>query len=262
MGMSHLLHELFRALRDEPLVGSNAPFSDTELMRHVGTPHSDSRPQKYARLTGAPRGDDPARWWRRITVRGQRANSMARLVAAFAESARAHDPGLPCVFSLPINLRRHLPGLNSTQNFGSMLFVPLAPDATPHDFKRTLNAMLAAKMEALWTPAFERVKWLPMPWIDWLTQRRPGNYRHKKLIDTCMISHLGYSKCEALSCPGFAAQTIYGVPASSGAFCTVFGTEAGLEVVFGLPAVYGSEGRFDAVVAGLERHLECARTAS
>ena len=256
LGMSHVLHELFRALRGEPLLGSNAPFSDADLMRHVGATRSTSRPIRCATLTGAPRGDDPAIWWRRISARGQRPNSMNRLVTAFAGLAREHETKLPVLFSLPVNLRRHLPGIHTAQNFGNMLFVPLYPGEDAKDFKRKLNALLAERMEAVFAPAFDLIRLLPMPWVDWLTQRRPGNFRGKRPVETVMISHLGYARSAALSCDGYSAEGVYGVPGSTGVFCTVFATEKQLDVIFGLPAVYGGEGRFERAIERLEQALE------
>jgi len=255
LGQSHVLHELFRALRGEPLLGSNAPFSDADLIRSLGVTHSDSRPVKCATLTGEPHGSDPAIWWRRIPVEAGCPNSLLKMVTTFSALVREHDTTLPCLFSLPINLRRHLDGIHTAQNFGNMLLVPLQPGETARDFKQRLNAMLAGKMEAHFNPAFDRIRSLPMSWVDWLTQRRSGNYRTKRPLETCMISHLGYAKSDALSCEGFTADSIYGVPGSTGVFCTVFACDKRLDAVVGMPAVYGSNGRFEHVVERLTEAL-------
>lgn len=255
LGMAHVLQELFRALRGEPLLGSNAPFSDADLMQSLGVSESDSKPMPCARLTGAPHGDDPAVWWRRVRIDGACPNSLLKMVTAFASLAREHDPELPCLFSLPINLRRHLDGIHTAQNFGNMLLVPLHPGEDARDFKRRLNAMLAAKMEARFAPAFDRIRWLPMPWVDWLTQRRPGNYRTKRSLETCMISHLGYARTAQFSCDGFIADGVYAIPGSTGLFCTVTACDKQLDAIVGMPAVYGSDGRFEHVIERLTQTL-------
>jgi hypothetical protein len=95
-----------------------------------------------------------------------------------------------------------------------------------------------------------------MHWIDWMMSRKPGNYYRKKPLETLLISHLGYYKQALLGCDGFTTQALYGIPLTSSAFCLAFGLERHLEVIIGIPRVYGSNGRYEAFMAALERALD------
>jgi hypothetical protein len=256
LGAFILGQELFRALRGEPLTGCNADFSDIDLMRFIGHKRPGSARVAHATLTGAPRGDDPGSRWQRISVRGRRANSMARLIAAFSEVARRHTPDKPCLFAIPVSLRRHMEGLMSPQNFSSMVLVPLAPDETADDYKRRFNTMLDEKRDvsmAMWLDVFRR---LPLPWLDAITHRRHDNFTRMPSRETALISHLGYFKTGQFCCDGFTTEAFYGLPQPESAFALAFGTEKGFELVFGLPKVYGSDGRFEDVIATLRKHLD------
>ena len=255
-GVMHVFHELFRALRDEPLVGSNANFSDTELMLSSGVKKSDSIMRRAAQLLGKPAGDDPGNVWRRVSIPGRRANSMHRLVIAFAEFARRHDSKLPCVFSIPVNGRRHLDGMRTTQNFTNMLLVPLYPGEGVEAFKQRLKTMLDAKMETAYFRVVEQVKRVPRAWIDRLASPHAGNFRRRRLHETALISHLGYYKARELSCPGFACAGLWGVPLPGNVFCAVFGVEKRLDIIVGAPAVFAGAGRFDALIDHLRNHLD------
>lgn len=255
-GVVHFLHELFRALRNEPLLGSNANFSDVDLMRAVGARETTSKLVRAASLTGAPHGREQGDEWRRISLLGRRKNAVFRVMMAAAEFARRQRSDLPCLVAVPIDLRRHRPEINTTQNFTSILAVEMLETEDAGDFKRKLNRMLDRNMETYFYDAANLIKTLPMPWVDLLLSPRPGNFHKKRLPETLLISHLGYFKQRALSCEGFRTRSVFGLPVPGGAFCAMFGLERGLEVVVGMPKVYGNNGRLDAFMQWLEQQLE------
>lgn len=255
-GVMHAYNELFRSLRGEALLGSNADFSDTALMLDSGVKKSDSRMRRAALLTGQPAGDDPRNLWRRVSIPGRHANSLNRLVDAFVafvrDRAGPREAKLPCVFSIPVNGRRHRPGMNTTQNFTNMLMVPVWPGEGADAFKRRLKHMLDGRMETAYFKVVEQMKRVPRAWIDRLSSPNRANFRRRRLHETALITHLGYFKTAPLSAPGFRCERLWGVPLPGNVFCAVFGTEHTLEISLGMPAVYASEGRLDALVAHLE----------
>ena len=254
LGIVYFFQELFRALRGEPLLGTNAVFSDADLMQSVESklpPQPKGRP---ASLTGGVRKTATGNVWRRITVPGVKPNyflgKLAILVKQFAE--RYSD--LPVRILLPVNLRRHCDGLHSMLNFTGLIIVELDPEDEAADFRRKLRQLVKDNAEANHAPGSDRLKWLPMSWIDWLGARFA---RHENTKDTVGISNFGVVKAEDFRCEKFTPQAMFALPAFDGnAFIilAIMGNTA--EISVGMPLALASEGRFEAFMAFLEDQLQ------
>jgi len=253
-GALHLLRELFRALRGEPLLGTNAAFSDTDLMISTGTKHSTSKHFRTTWLTGEPSGDAMGDDWRRIPLGPPRKDMLARVAVAMAEFAHQRSD-LPALIAVPVDLRRHVPGLLSTTNFSNMLFVRLDKGDGIAHFKQRLQDMLAQRMETVYPRILDIVKWLPLRWFDLLVSRTRWNYRKRKPMETAVISNLGRIDTEALSCPGFTLKHLFVHPLGGSAFSAMFCVDGQVELILNLPRVLSGEGRFDAFVDYLQRRV-------
>jgi hypothetical protein len=255
MGSMHFLHELFRALRGEPLAGTNAAYSDVDLMLSVGAKHSTSRHVKTVSLTGLPQGDDSGDEWRRISLGKPRKNQLGRVAGAVAEFTHRHTD-LPVLIGVPVDLRRHAPGLLSTANFTNMLLVRLDKGEGGEQFKQRLKEMLDQKMEAVYPRILGIFKWMSLSQMDRMLSRNPKNYRTKKALETAVISNLGRQDSAALSCPGFNTERMFLIPIKGSAFATMICIGEQVELTINLPRVLASNGRFDAFVDYLMQRLE------
>ncbi|MDB5968857.1 MAG: hypothetical protein JWQ90_1307 [Hydrocarboniphaga sp.] len=250
LGAMHFLQEMFRALRGERLLGSNAGYSDVELMRSTGARESTSKHFRTCWLTGAPQGTEQGDDWRRIALGRPQKSQLGKLAAAFAEFAHRHSD-LPALIAVPASLRRHAPGLLSTGNFSNMMLVPLAKGDGADAFRTRLEAMLAQRMDAVYPPILEAVRYLPLSWLDHLVSRTPRNYRKRRPMETVVISNLGRIDSADYSAPGFRAASLCVLPLAGSAFAILTCMDGQTEITLNLPRVLSSGGRFDA----LEAHL-------
>jgi len=257
IGGMHFLEELFRALRGEPLLGSNAAYSDTDLMLGVGAGVKGPRPAhlKTNWLTGEPAGDEIGDEWRRISLGPPSKNLLARLAAALAEFYHQQSE-LPAMIAVPVNLRRHVPGLLSTTNFSNMLRVPLYRGDGTEQFTLRLKEMLAQRVDTLYSRVLDVFKLLPFSWIDRLLSRTLKNYRSKKPLETAVISNLGRADAARLSCPGFQTDYMFILPLAGSAFSTLICVGEQVEMTLNLPKLLASNGRFDALVEHLLMRLK------
>ncbi len=253
-GVLHFFYELFRALRGEPLLGSNAAFSDAELMRSLGVRKTRSRHMRTCGLTGLPLGDEIGDEWRRVLLGPARPHLLALTAQAMAEFAHRHSD-LPALIAVPVDLRRHAPGMYSTMNFSNMLLVPLEPGAGADVFRERLAQMLAQRMEVVFPRWLDALRRLPMPWLDLMVSRTPDNYRRRRPMETVVISNLGRLDLEALSCPGFRLRQFLPIPLTGSAFSALVTIDGQAELTINLPKVLASEGRFDALVAHLQSRI-------
>ena len=145
-----LFKELFRALRGEPLQGSNVTYSDTDLCRWLGGATEMQRHFKTMWLTGDCQVGETGDELRRISLPSSISNLLPRMAAAFAGFAHRYDDK-PASIAVPVDLRRHVPGLLSTMNFVNMLLVRMEKGDGPDVFQSRLQELLSQKEEDLGT---------------------------------------------------------------------------------------------------------------
>jgi len=253
MGAMHFYQELFRALRGEPLLGTNAAFSDSAIMRQVAGQPAPGHERPCAISPPNPAGS-PGDLWRRLSLHTPQPALLGRTAAALAAFARQSSVQ-PVVIAVPVDLRRHLPGMHGTCNAASMVHVPLAAGEGAEEFRQRLRGLLAQRAEAPHLPVLDWIKLLPLPWFDRLVSRTPANFRRRRLLETAVISNPGAFQPRALACPGFSPEALYGVPIPGNTFCFLFGLGDRIELTVGLPSVLGDGGRAEALLAYLERAL-------
>lgn len=254
-GTLHFLAELFRALRGEPLLGSNAAFSDVDLMRSLGVRLPGTRRIEPGWLTGEPQGRERGDEWRRVSIERPRPGLLAHVAVAAADFARQHSQR-PVIIAVPVDLRRHAPGLISTTNFSSMLHVRVEPGDGAEHFNDRLRRLLESRREAVYLPALELLKCMPLSWLDRLVSRTPRNYARRKAVETALISNLGRQDASDFECPGFQLHSMMVIPLPGSAFMTMVGIGDRVDLAINLPKVLASGGRFDAFEAYLRQRLQ------
>jgi NRPS condensation-like uncharacterized protein len=253
MGIVYFFQELFRALRGEPLLGTNAIFSDADLMQSVSSHPPPQLKGRPASLTGGVRKTEVGNVWRRITAHGVRPNYFLGKLAIWIKQFAQRYSALPVRILLPVNLRRHCDGLCSMMNFTGLIIVDLAATDGADDFRRKLRDLLKSNAETTYLPFIEHFKWLPMTWIDWFGAKFA---RHKNTKDTIGLSNFGVVKPDQYSSEKFSAQSMFALPAFDGnAFIIIAIMGETAEISVGMPLGLASDGRFDEFTTFLEEQL-------
>jgi hypothetical protein len=249
MGVLHFFQELFRALRGEPLLGSNAAFSDVDLMRAVSSAAWRGGGESPIPLTGGAQGTSYGDVWQRLTLPARpQKNLMGRVAEVAARYARSFGPG-PVRIAVSVNLRRHLPSLKSTMNFSGLLHVGMLPGETAEEFRRKVREALEQNRDVSYPAVAECIRYLSFPFIDRVTGRTSKSYLRRKLLETVLITNLGVIDMAPLSCAQFAPDNYYSLPVMGNAFITLSANGRHLNFVVGMPAVHASEGRLERFVA-------------
>lgn len=249
-GGMHFLREVFRAMRGEPLLGTNAAFTDVELMRRLGPDRSTSRHHATRWLTGEPIGEARGDEWRRLRLDTHGRNILGRLAAIMAEYTYRHSDR-PVSIAVTVDLRKHLPGLLSTANFSNILIVRLERGEGPDDFRRKLNATLEAKADAYFPTAVKPLKVVPMGLVDRLLSR----HTRKHAMESALISNLGRIDSRAYSCDAFRMRSMIALPMAGSVFSVLASVDDRIELVLGMPKALSSNDRLDNFVAYLHRRL-------
>ncbi|GAA3139817.1 hypothetical protein GCM10010466_33640 [Planomonospora alba] len=209
-GLAMWVTDVFRALRGEEPLGAPDPTADHDLVARLGAKGSPTplAPRFSSALGhGAPVRGEPAYLTRLRTVRAAPPAAVARIAAVLARHSAT-----PSRFMIPIDLRRHDPGLRSTAN----LSLPLFLDATPGQRwweindqlltglleRRELNEMASAGLAeapAVLSRTIQR------------GMRRLGAHFGRNVVSG-LISHIGRVDLGELSGPEFTATSFRIIP--------------------------------------------------
>lgn len=246
MGGMHLLAEFFRALRHEPLLGSNAVFSDADLMRAMQIPPLRHLSYDTCALTGVAQGDCIGDDWWRLSLGPVQSRLLSKVALALTEFAHQFSD-LPVRIAIPADLRKHVPGLVASTNFSNMLFVQLAKGALPGDFDAQLHVHTRSRQEAAYPAIYDWLRWLPLTWFDYALGRRRSNFNTRKPVETVVISNMGKIDLTRFFCPQFEADDCLVAPMPGNAFVVLYSLNNRIEIVLGLPRILSGQGRRQAL---------------
>lgn len=202
------VREVFRALRGDQARPALAPDTDRGLLRRLGAGDRrpalpPDRPSPLGRAAAGP----PRTLWLRRTLPGHHSALTARLAQAVTDAS-----GRTGRVMVPVDLRRHRPGITATGNLTLPLFLDLSPgdDWTgPH---LTLLRALAEGREL--ASGFESAL-APLPLAASALLLRAGQAatgRADRHLASAVVSHLGRMAPEDYSGGGFTATTVYALP--------------------------------------------------
>lgn len=256
VGCLHFMQEVFRFLRGEPLLGSNAGYTDTQLMTAFPQPQSRPVNIRPAHLLGGVQGEETGGRWLRFSLPGPQPNLLPRLLAAIAGFARQHTQHTVRI-AVPVNLRRHVRDLQTTTNFTAMSYVDLPADADLdiEHMKDRLKQLRDRYSEMTYRPYMDAIRYVPFGWIDRWLSVNDRNYRQEQIFETVMLSLLGSFKKNLFSGGGFTADTLYVLPQLENVFFMVAGLQGNYEITLGARKVFASNGRLEALRDDLEKRL-------
>ncbi|WNO76839.1 non-ribosomal peptide synthetase [Streptomyces sp. AM8-1-1] len=206
-GASMWAAEVFRALRGEPLHGAADPLADYPLLDAVG--RTGQRPRlgldQRSPLGGRP-GNDSV--WRRRTVTGRHPALAAKVAAAVTGAVT----GSTARIMVPVDLRRHTPGVSSTANLALPVFLDLTAGQDPDTVHRRLLHALASRRE-LASGVEAALGRLPLRAAAALigASRSAATARHRYLA-SAIVSNAGRLDPSDFSTREFTATTVYALP--------------------------------------------------
>ena len=257
-GLLHWAAEVFRALRGDPLLGTNTARNDYEILQSRrgawGMPpmRNDCAPL-LSGTTSAP-GEGFVR--ARRTLRRGAGPFVARLAAALTRAA----PAGRFRFMIPVDLRPPGGEWRTTANMSNPLFLDVSPAA---DWPAIHGAILGQLAEGRqWTrnvldPFLAAVPVSVSRLLADLSQRR--QLRGRRFQVSAILSHVGKVELGDLSCPGFAARSAWLLPVNAPGTSAMFVSlehDFGIELLASMPASLGGGGRLDDYMDRLKKELD------
>ncbi|MFD5508505.1 amino acid adenylation domain-containing protein [Streptomyces sp. NPDC127051] len=203
------VREVFRALRGEPGRPARAPDTDRGLLRRLGaTARRPALAPAHPSPLGRPAPGPEQTLWLRRTLPGHHPALTARLAQALTDSATTGGTRV----MIPVDLRRHRPGIAATGNLTLPVFLDLSPGQEWPRAQVTLLRALAENQEL--AEGFESAL-LPLPPAATgllLRAAQAGTVRADRHLASAVVSHLGRLDPAEFSGGGFTATTLYALP--------------------------------------------------
>jgi NRPS condensation-like uncharacterized protein len=248
-GTLHFTNDIFRCLRGEDPIGENSHINDMQLAlslndhakadrlgRDVAAATGSAKPQSAQTL------EKPSRWIRQ-TLLGKHKGLLAKVALEIARYARLN--GEDCVrFQIPVDMRPHSVGLNSTANLTGGIVVNVNLDTTAEDWNLDIQQQLGEKKETE-IPRF--FKLFPFHLLNWVptsiirnSNNKLINKRQKNSLfrTTGVISNLGLLNVDQFSGLEFIAKKSYFIPPefeTTALFVTLAGHHEGIEIIMRSP---------------------------
>ncbi|WP_028079811.1 hypothetical protein [Solimonas soli] len=271
-GCMHWALEICRALRGEPLQGSDSRLSDFDVQERYRAQIPDEAPTLPSNcmpvLRPAAAGSAERRGvrfiWRRVLLDRNVSQLLPKTAVFLADWARRREAG-EIGFTVPVDYRGFRIHEMGIGNLTGYLRLTVEPGATPRTVVQQLNARVKAFADCRQFPGARLLRWLPV-WFM-LRQLRPK-------IDAVLheagpglpsggIVSMGTIKPEHYDFPGFKAARLYGIPGAVGKLNVVFvNTPHDVSVSFAAPAAYNHEGQLDALVEAYRQHFSTAVEAA
>ncbi|WP_433678464.1 peptide synthetase [Nocardia sp. CA-119907] len=221
MGVRMWVMDVFRALRGEEPLGAPDPTTDADLVARLGAPGRATLVLPvFPSPAGCGRQDPAASPWllrnRSIPVTGK--GTVARVAAILATAAGAKSR-----FLIPVDMRRHAPGIRSTANLALPLFLDVEPGADWRVINAEKRIGLQENRElnqldngglSHWPPFVVRAVLRTANWV--------GSRLNRNIV-SATLSHTGRFELDELSGPGFTATAARVLPQHTGIMPMLFG---------------------------------------
>lgn len=268
-GFLHWVAEVCRALRDEPLQGSDSRLTDLDIQAQ----YQDRIPEEPAAepvscipvLPPSQGGREQLAYvWRRVTVEGASSQLLTRTAAFLAEYARQRESG-DVGFTIPVDYR----GLRTEEmglgNLTGYVRLSVAPGASARQLMQQITGRIRAYADCRQFPGVKVLLWLPV-WFM-VRQLRPKVDALLHTVSPALPSggvvSMGNFRADTYAFPGFEPDMLYGIPGAVGKLNVVFLCYPGRTVIsFSTPAAYNHEGQLDALVEAYRQHFSKAGNAS
>ena len=248
-GTLHFANDVFRCLRGEEPIGENSNITDMQLAKSLSN-HAKGTElgNDVAAPTGAPvpisnsEKQQPSRWIRR-TLTGKHKGVLAKVALETARFSRLKGEN-SVRFQIPVDMRPHKEGLNSTANLTGGIVVNVNLNTDADEWNQNIKSQLAEKKEAE-IPTFFRI--FPFHLLSWVPRKTIYNSNNRlvekrrllgKFRTTGIISNLGLLKVEQFSGEGFMAKKCYFIPPefdTTALFITLAGHTEGVEILMRAP---------------------------
>ena len=270
-GTLGLAERIFAALRgEEPTALPMGPITDFDLASRLGrsaetAPEPDQPfvlalpsavcPKFEAGTSKANDAGSEQVLWARATATKTSGSPLRSLISSLST---ASEQALR--FDIPVDMRRHVPGLESSANLTGLVRLEVAPGEPAVDVMDRLGKLLDGGAEADFVLGAQRLRGLPLWLLE--TGGKHGLKRSQEsgqFATAGTLSNLGRLHPERYACAEFPTERVYFIPPGSPGlplFATLTGGPLGVELCIAAPSWLIGQDDLSAAVERIVREWE------
>ncbi len=250
--------DIFRALRGEPVIGSDPSISENELLNISTTTIEKAIPYVFGAPTGRARGDSPGLTWKRVIARGAYKSLLPKIMICVARQVWKHSTE-NARFGIPVDMRERRQGLRTTNNLTNAFFIDFGPETSHEELREIISRRQKKREDGAYTLEDRLIRHMPLRLLQSVIRRTAqqqhasGRYRF-----SAFVSNMGRVPLEYFSGGGFSAHTFWGIPPGLGfvpLFLGVAGHDDRIEVIASMPEVLASGGRLEELIRNILEEL-------
>ena len=249
MGTFTWAEDICRALRGEPLLGSDSAATDLEICRSQQKTYRTPFPFDNLSAAGHAEGTEIGVTYFRMNRKGKFHNLLGQAAILAAREAWKHGPG-KVRFSVPVDMRRHMQGVRSTANLTMPIYIEVTEDATPESIAQSVQVQLEENRECMIDREDPLLNYAPIEVIARRWKKLVRVYHERGLYRTSgVISNVGRIPPMSLfSGGGFQASHFWAIPPAYDNIPLFIGLASSgdmLEVITSMPKVLATSGRIE-----------------
>jgi len=253
--------DVFCALNGGTLIGSSSRVTDMDISAIArDKPRNSStkiRPSDCIVPTGKSQGKRSDVIWQRIRLEGKFQYIISKLAILLAKEAWKYQGGRVS-FLIPVDMRKRMPGLRSTNNLSSMIHFEVSGQDTVKSVQARISTLLAGQYESL--PSWYHIlSFIPLSFMKNVYRQSAQENKMTDLYSaSAVISNLGKIPMERYACEGFHADGCFFIPPCGEGmshFMTLAGAGKYVDILAATPHMYATEGRIDTLLAAVVHGL-------
>jgi hypothetical protein len=250
--------DIFRALRGEPVHGSDPEVSEYELLNISKGKIEKAISYVYGAPTGRSSGSEWGVTWRRVIADGSYKSLLPKVMICIARQVWKHS-GQNARFGIPVDMRSRREGLCTTSNLTNAFFIDFGRDMTHGELSGIISRRQKNRDDGAYTLEDRLICHTPL-WLlgmlmkrETLAHHKSGHYRY-----SAFVSNMGRVPLELFSGGGFTANAFWGIPPGLGMvplFLGVTGHADRVELIASMPKVLATGGRMDELMRNILEEL-------
>lgn len=263
-GVMHWMQEVFRALRGEPLLGSDSTLVDFE----VAEKFRDKLPQESKQIKNkaeekssqpvympvvppsATTDTDLQYMWRTVIIPKRITTILPRAAIYLGKYARRQGEGA-VGFTVPVDYRGLRVEASTTGNLTGYLRIHVGLDDTPKTVMQQINQQIRDHVDCRLPLLAKPLRWVPVKLIVNQLRKKSNAllYTQNAELPTGGLVSMGYANLDDYSTPSFKSERGLGIPGSVGKMNIVaVNYSNSTYVTFSVPKNYNRDGQIDRLI--------------
>ncbi|MBU0994328.1 MAG: hypothetical protein KJ737_17695 [Proteobacteria bacterium] len=251
--------DIFRALRNEPVIGSDPTVSDYHFLNMVSsTPKPAST--TYIAPTGKADGDDNGDFiWQRKTIQGTFKKILPQTMLLIAKEAWTYSEGNVGI-RVPVDLRPRQKGTKTTNNLSNVFVINVMKGTTVRSLSDLISKRLAEKKDGAFTLEDKITRYMPLKMYEtFITRAISRGMKTGLHRSSACVSNLGRLPLDKYTGGGFTPETVFFIPPSLNLFplfIALTGSGQKVEIVATLPKVLATKGRIESMMENIAEGIQ------